>query len=69
MTRKVGAPFFGGGTRGAKRGFVGVKASSLDDPSSFAPEADVRVASARPWDPMEPGVPKFDKNRASPGAS
>lgn len=69
MTREVGVPFFGGCACGAKRGFVGVKASSLDDPSWFAPEADVRVASARPWDPIEPGVPKFDKNRASPGAS
>lgn len=69
MTREVGVPFFGGCACGAKRGFVGVKASSLDDPSWFAAEADVWVASAHPWDPIGLGVPKFDKNRVSPGAS
>jgi hypothetical protein len=61
-----GTPLFASSL--AKPDLVGVKASSLDDPSWFAPEADVWMASAQPWDPIEPGVPQFDKNRPSPGA-
>jgi hypothetical protein len=63
--RICGTPLFASSL--ARPGFLGVKASSLDDPSWFAPEADVWVASAQPWDAMDPGVPKFDKNRPSPG--
>lgn len=46
--------------------FLGVKAASLDDPSWFAPEADVWVESAQPWDHMDPSIPKFAKNRPRP---
>lgn len=46
--------------------FLGVKAASLDDPSWFAPEADVWVESAQPWESMNPNVPKFAKNRPRP---
>jgi len=45
---------------------IGVKAASLGDPSWFSPEADVWVASAQPWDHMNPAVPKFAKNRPRP---
>jgi hypothetical protein len=50
----------------ARPDFVGVKASGLDDPGWFAPEADVWVGSAQPWDHMDPSVPKFKKNRPRP---
>jgi hypothetical protein len=56
-----GTPLFASSL--ARSDFVGVKASSLDDPSWFAAEADVWVASAQPWDHMNPSVPKFNKNR------
>ena len=45
---------------------LGVKAASLDDPRWFAAEADVWVASAQPWDHMDPNIPKFPKNRPRP---
>ena len=50
----------------ARPGFLGVKAASLDDSGWFAPEADVWVESAQPWDHMNPDVPKFAKNRPRP---
>ena len=46
--------------------FLVVKAASLDDPSWFAPEADVWVERAQPWDHMNPSIPKFAKNRPRP---
>ena len=59
-----GTPLFAGSA--ARSEFLGVKAASLDDPSWFAPEADVWVESAQPWDAMDPGIPKFAKNRPRP---
>ena len=56
-----GTPLFAASS--ARPGLVGVKAASLDDPSWFAAEADVWVASAQPWDHMDPAIPKFAKNR------
>ena len=50
----------------ARPDFLVVKAASLDDPSWFAPEADVWVESAQPWDQMNPAIPKFAKNRPRP---
>jgi hypothetical protein len=50
----------------ARPDVVVVKASSLDDSSWFAPEADVWIESAQPWDHMNPGIPKFAKNRPKP---
>lgn len=38
---------------------VGVRVSSLDDPSHYRPTMDIFVASAQPWDHMNPGLPKF----------
>jgi hypothetical protein len=56
-----GTPLFASSS--AAIGYIGVKAASLDHPSWFKPEADVWVASAQPWDCLDPGIPKFDKNR------
>ena len=47
----------------ARPEFLVVKAASLDDPSWFAPEADFWTDSAQPWDHLDPGIPKFAKNR------
>jgi len=38
-----------------------IMAGSLDDPSWFRPQADIYVASAQPWDYMNPNLPKFPK--------
>jgi hypothetical protein len=38
---------------------VGIRVGSLDDPSSFRPEADIFVKSAQPWDHMDPALPKY----------
>ena len=59
-----GTPLFASSV--ARTQFVGVKASSLDDPSWFAPEANVWVASSQPWDHLDPNVPSFPKNRPRP---
>ena len=59
-----GTPLFAGSL--ARPDILGVKAASLDDSSWFAPEADVWVESAQPWDHMNPNVPKFAKNRPRP---
>jgi hypothetical protein len=40
---------------------VGVPAGSLDDPSRHKPAVDVFVASAQPWDYMDPALPKFSQ--------
>jgi hypothetical protein len=60
-----GSPLFAGSS--GRPDFVGVRAASLDDPSEFAPSADVWVASAQPWDAMDPVVPKFERSRPRPG--
>jgi hypothetical protein len=59
-----GTPLFSASL--ARPEFLGVRAASLDDPSWFAPEADVWVESAQPWDPMNPDIPKFPRNRPRP---
>jgi hypothetical protein len=38
-----------------------VQARSLDDPSWFEPAVDLYVASAQPWDYLNPELPKFVK--------
>jgi hypothetical protein len=43
--------------------FIGIKAGTLDDPSWFKPMADVWVASAQPWDSLDPAIPKSPKGR------
>jgi hypothetical protein len=56
-----GTPLFASSS--ARADYLGVKAASLDDPRGFKPEADVWVGSAQPWDCLDPGIPKFEKNR------
>lgn len=38
-----------------------ITAASLDDPKQYVPQMDIYVASAQPWDHMNPALPKFDK--------
>jgi hypothetical protein len=56
-----GSPLFAGSS--ARPDFTAIRAGSLDDPSRFAPSADVWVASAQPWDAMDPALPKFERSR------
>jgi len=46
--------------------FVGVLASSLDDPSRFKPQMDIFVSDAQPWDQMDPAIPKFEQYPPTP---
>lgn len=39
--------------------WVGLSASSLDDPSWFKPKHDIFVSHAQPWDLMDPARPKY----------
>ena len=39
---------------------IGIRVTSLDDPSWFRAEADIFVKSAQPWDHMDPAIPKYD---------
>jgi len=41
------------------RGIIVVTASSLDDPTIFAPRHDIYVADAMPWDLMDEKIPKY----------
>ena len=38
---------------------VGIRVGSLDDPSRYQPTLDIFVASAQPWDCLNPALPKF----------
>jgi hypothetical protein len=39
--------------------FISIQAGSLDDPSWFEPQLNLYVASAQPWDYLNPELPKF----------
>lgn len=39
-------------------GMLGIRPGSLDVPSNFEPSLDFFVASAQPWDHMDPDLPK-----------
>jgi len=39
---------------------IGLRPTSLDDPSEFRSEADIFVKSAQPWDYMNPAIPRYD---------
>ncbi|MEM7251632.1 MAG: GFA family protein [Pseudomonadota bacterium] len=43
---------------GAAQALLVLYAGSLDDPSQFKPSRDIYVASAQPWDVMDPALPK-----------
>src|SRR5437867_11920577 len=47
-----------GGQAEAPTPWIGVTASSLDDPSWFRPQYDIFVSHAQPWDVMDPERPK-----------
>lgn len=40
---------------------MAIKVGSLDDPTKFKPAASIYMASAPPWAPVLPDLPKFDK--------
>lgn len=40
-------------------GVLGIRAGSFDNPALYQPSMDVYVASAQPWDVMNPDLPKF----------
>jgi hypothetical protein len=40
---------------------VTIRAGSLDEPSVFRPTRDIYVASAQPWDAMDPALEKIEK--------
>jgi len=48
--------------------FVGLLASSLDDPTAFNPQMDIFVSDAQPWDQMDPAIPKFEQYPPLPGS-
>lgn len=45
----------------ASSDLISIMAGSLDDPSWFRPVIDLYVASAQPWDYMNPNLQKFGK--------
>jgi len=62
-----GTPIFASSSGSADR--IGLKASSLDDPSWYRPDANVWLDSAVPWYRPDPTIPGFGRNRlASPPA-
>jgi|SRR5580700_1423513 len=44
----------------ARLDLIGLRVTSLDDPSGFRADADIFVRSAQPWDHMDPAIPKYD---------
>jgi hypothetical protein len=58
-----GSPLFASSSAAVE--YLALRASSLDDPSWFRPEANVWAASAQPWDYLDPAIPKFERGRPS----
>jgi hypothetical protein len=54
-----GSPMFA--TSDRAEGFMSVRFSTLDDPSSFSPQMDVWTSSAQPWTCMNGALPKFNR--------
>lgn len=40
--------------------FIGITASSLDDPSGFQPACEVFVCDAQPWDSLDSKLPHYE---------
>jgi hypothetical protein len=40
-------------------GVIGIRAGTLDDSAGFSPKLDFHIASAAPWDHMDPKLPKM----------
>jgi len=56
---RCGSPLFG--EPGSRTDMVTIRAGSLDDPGIFRPTQNIFVASAQPWDHMDPAVPRVAK--------
>src|SRR5437868_14392826 len=65
---ECGSRMTGGEFEGGESQFVGVLASSLDDPTVFKPQMDIFVSDAQPWDQMDPAIPKFEQYPPLPGS-
>lgn len=55
---ECGSPLFSRLSAGLSN-VVGVRVGSLDDPNGYRPTMDIFIASAQPWDHMNPELPKF----------
>jgi len=53
-----GTPLFASSSAAGE--YLGVRVSSLDDPSWFRAESDIFTIDAQPWDRMDPTIPKYD---------
>ena len=58
---RCGSTLFG--EPGSRTDMVTIRAGNLDDPSIFRPTRNVFVASAQPWDHMDPALPRVAKLR------
>lgn len=58
---ECGSRLTGGENREGTTGFVGVTASSLDDPSWFRPQFDIFTSEAQPWDYLNSALPKYEQ--------
>jgi len=58
---ECGSRITGGEFEGEESPFVGILAGSLDDPSWFQSQMDIFVSDAKPWDQMDPAIPKFEQ--------
>jgi len=61
--RECGTPLFASSS--AAEQYLGIRASSLDDPSWFRPAAHIWIGSAQPWDHFDPAIPRFERNERS----
>jgi len=59
-----GTPLFASSSAAVE--YLAVRAPSLDDPSWFRPEENFWVASAQPWDYLDPVIPRFERGRSPP---
>jgi hypothetical protein len=56
-----GSPLFAWSS--ARPDYIGIRASVLDDPSAYRPEANVWVKSAQPWGYSVADLPRFETSR------
>jgi hypothetical protein len=48
-------------TGGESNESIGVLVANLDDPSGFKPQFNMWTSDAQAWDPLDAGVPAFEK--------
>lgn len=56
-----GSPLFASSS--SRPDYIGIRASVLDDPGSYRPEANVWVKSAQPWSCLVAELPRFEMSR------